>query len=68
MDLSNPLGSSVAMEFNTAGVQKPVASAVKMAQHGSCVVLDADGLYVANKSIGKQLEVRVEDGTFVVDI
>ena len=57
-----------AIEFNVAGVQKPLASAARIVKSGNRVMLDQDGSFVENKRTGEGMEVRVKDGTFVFEV
>ena len=68
IDPAQRLTRPSAIEFNSADVRKPLASAVKMVKAKNRVILDEAGSLVQNKEAGEYMEVRIEDEAFVFDI
>lgn len=58
------------MKFNVAKVQKPLASAAKVAEAGNNIVMGpkAEDNYIENIAIGERIGLRVEKGTYVFDV
>ena len=56
------------LEFCEANVRKPLASAVRVAQAGNGIWLDADGGYIVNKDTKERMAVRIENGVYVMDV
>ena len=56
------------LEFCEADVRKPLVSAVRVAKAGNGMWLDAHGGYVVNLATEERMEVRVENGVYVMDV
>ena len=53
------------MLYNVADVQRPLASAVLVAQAGNTVMLGAQGGYIENNETKERMEVKIEKNTYV---
>ena len=56
------------LEFCEADVRKPLASAVRVAKAGNGMWLEAHGGYIENLVSKERMEVRVENGVYVMDV
>jgi hypothetical protein len=56
------------MEFNGADVRIPLASAACVAKAGNGMWLDENGGYIQNKKTGECMMVRIENGTYIVEV
>jgi hypothetical protein len=61
-------GRKAAMRLHVAGVQRPLASAAKVAQAGNRVVMSSNGSFIEHEKTGERIPLRVERGTFVFDV
>jgi hypothetical protein len=57
-----------AMRFHLAKVQRPLASAVKVAEAGNRIIMAKGGAYIEHEVTGARMPLRVERGTFVFDV
>ena len=61
------LTREVRLEFCEADVRKPLASAVRVAKAGNGIWLDAHGGYIENVATKERMEVREENGVYVME-
>ena len=62
------LTREVRLEFCEADVRKPLASAVRVAKAGNGIWLEAHGCYIENLATKERMEVREENGVYVMDV
>ena len=56
------------MDFNEADVRAPLASAMRVARAGNGIWLDGDGGFIQNMKTREKMEVRIENGVYVIDV
>ena len=61
-------GVDAHMLFQCTNVQKPLASAAKVAQKGNEIVMRADGGHIRNLKTGKKIPLTLENGVYMMEM